>query len=142
MTLTALWLIIGIALCLMELLIPTAFLESALGVSAFFVALLSGIVRPLAWQIALWMVFSLILFGVLRRLVPKKGSSTLQAAVDARTLTAIIPGETGRVIYEGCSWQARCSDETVAIAANQTVFVIGRQGNTLIVLPQSTLESA
>ena len=51
-----LWVIIGVVLCVMELLLPTAFIESALGVSAFAVALLSFVVPGLNYQIMLWMI--------------------------------------------------------------------------------------
>lgn len=141
MSLTLLWVIIGVALCLMELLVPTAFLESALGVSALAVALLSGVVTQLSLQIGLWMLFSLLTFWLLHRFVPKHTPPTLLDATEARTLTAIAPGQTGRVIYEGNSWPARCEDEGLAIAADQLVFVVQRHGNTLFVLPQSILRS-
>ena len=60
-------------------------------------------------------------------------------STEARTLTAIPPGRSGRVMYEGSSWQACCSDTEVAIASDERVVVVGRQGNTLIVLPESVL---
>ncbi|MEL7354902.1 MAG: NfeD family protein, partial [Cyanobacteria bacterium J06560_5] len=61
-------------------------------------------------------------------------------ATEARTTTEILPGKTGRVIYEGNSWQARCEDDQVAIAPDQEVFVVQRKGNTLIVIPLSTFQ--
>jgi membrane protein implicated in regulation of membrane protease activity len=39
------------------------------------------------------------------------------------------------VLYEGSSWQARCRDEALAIAPQQKVKVIDREGTTLIVMP-------
>jgi membrane protein implicated in regulation of membrane protease activity len=125
----------------MELLLPTAFLESALGVSALIVALLTGIVPTFSGQVVLWMVLSLLMFWGLRRFVPKTTPPVLRDATEARTLTAIPAGRTGRVLYEGNSWQARCSDDEVAIAPDQSVFVVGRQGNTLIVLPENILKA-
>ncbi|WP_439648944.1 NfeD family protein [Leptolyngbya ohadii] len=50
-----------------------------------------------------------------------------------------MPGQTGRVIYEGNSWQARCEDEGMTIAPNQRVYVVDRRGTTLIVIPESLL---
>jgi membrane protein implicated in regulation of membrane protease activity len=41
MNLVWFWLILGTLLCLMELFIPTAFVESTLGISAFVVALVA-----------------------------------------------------------------------------------------------------
>lgn len=134
------WVIIGVALCAMELLIPSAFIESALGVSAFIVALLSFAVPGWNYQIVLWMVISLLTFWALKRLVPNRTAPALREATEARTTTAIAPGQTGRVIYEGNSWQARCEDSKVSIESDQEVFVVERRGNTLIVIPLSTFQ--
>ncbi|MGC1307442.1 MAG: NfeD family protein [Phormidesmis sp.] len=134
------WVIIGVVLCLMELLLPTAFIESALGVSAFVVALLTFLVPNVNVQIVLWMVLSFLMFWALKRLVPNRTAPTLRDATEARTTTAIAPGQIGRVIYEGNSWQARCDDDKVAIAPGQEVFVVERKGNTLIVIPLSTFQ--
>ncbi|MEO0352331.1 MAG: NfeD family protein [Cyanobacteria bacterium P01_A01_bin.15] len=140
MNLAIFWILLGVALCVMELMIPTAFLESALGVSAFLVGILV-LVLPVAfsWQVAMWMVLSLLMFWALRRFAPRRQPPALMDATEARTITAIPPGSSGRVIYEGNSWPACCSDQEVAIATNQTVIVVGRQGNTLIVMPESAL---
>jgi membrane protein implicated in regulation of membrane protease activity len=134
------WVIVGAVLCAMELLIPSAFVESALGVSAFIVALLTFVVPGVNYQIALWMLLSVLLFWVLKRFVPNRTAPALREATEARTTTEIPPGQAGRVIYEGNSWQARCSDDKVAIAPNQEVFVVERKGNTLIVIPLSTFQ--
>ncbi len=132
------WVSIGVALCLMELLLPTAFIESALGVSALVVALLVIVVPSVNYQILLWMILSILTFRVLKRFVPNRTAPTLREATEARTTTPILPGQVGRVIYEGNSWQARCNDEKVSIDPDQEVFVIERKGNTLIVVPLST----
>ncbi len=138
---TLFWIVIGVVLCVMELVIPTAFLESALGVSAFVTGLLSLWITDFGFQIAVWMGLSLVAFWLFKRLVPKHTAPTLRDSTSARTLTSIPQGQPGRVMYEGSSWQARCSDEGLAIAPDQSVLVVGRQGNTLIVLPESTLLS-
>ena len=121
-------------------MIPSAFLESALGVSAVMVGLLV-MVLPITfnWQVALWMVLSMMMFWALRRFSPRQQPPALMDATEARTITSIPPGNSGRVMYEGNSWPACCSDQEMAIATNQTVIVIGRQGNTLIVMPESAL---
>ncbi len=131
----------GVALCVMELMIPTAFLESALGVSAIVVGFLTMLLPAVnfSWQVALWMVLSLLMFWALRRFSPRRQPPTLMDSTEARTITSIPPGQSGRVMYEGNSWPACCSDREVAIATNQTVIVVGRQGNTLIVMPESAL---
>ncbi|MEO0867359.1 MAG: NfeD family protein [Cyanobacteria bacterium J06642_11] len=140
MNLAIFWVLLGVALCVMELMIPTAFLESALGVSAVAVGLLITVLSmPFSWQVALWMVLSLMMFWALRRFAPRQQAPALMDATEARTITSIPPGESGRVMYEGNSWPACCSDHEMAIATGQTVIVVGRQGNTLIVIPESTL---
>ncbi|MEA5465764.1 NfeD family protein [Leptothoe sp. PORK10 BA2] len=140
MNLAIFWILLGVALCVMELMIPTAFLESALGVSAVIVGLLA-LALPMGfnWQVALWMVLSLMMFLGLRRFAPRRQPPALMDATEARTITAIPPGSSGRVMYEGNSWPACCSDREMAIATDQTVIVIGRQGNTLIVMPESAI---
>lgn len=134
------WVIVGVVLCLMELVLPTAFIESALGVSAFVVALLTWVVPNPNLQIVLWMVISMLTFWALKRFIPNRTAPALKEATEARTTTVISPGQVGRVIYEGNSWQARCSDDQLSIEPNQEVFVVERKGNTLIVLPLSTFQ--
>ncbi|NJN02334.1 MAG: NfeD family protein [Leptolyngbyaceae cyanobacterium SL_1_1] len=140
MSLVLFWVLIGIALCLMELLLPTQFIESALGISAFIVALLSPVIPQFGFQVGLWMIFSLAFLFLLKRLVPKNTPRILLDSTEARTLTSIAPGQSGRVLYEGNSWQARCEDNRLAIAVDQPVLVTGRSGNTLLVLPESELQ--
>ena len=134
------WLILGTVLCLMELFIPTAFEESTLGVSALIVALVALVVPLFNLQAVLWMVLSLVFIFFLKRFVPQRTPPILLDATEARTLTAIAPGEAGRVIYEGNSWQARCDDEGLTIGVNQTVVVVRRKGNTLYVMPESEIK--
>ncbi|MFM7472062.1 MAG: NfeD family protein [Nodosilinea sp. LVE1205-7] len=133
------WLVLGTILCLMELLLPTAFVESTLGLSAFVVAMASQVLPSLTAQIILWMVLSVIFIALLRRFSPKQTPYILQASTEARTLTAIPPGQPGRVLYEGNSWQARCEDEATEIAENQRVVVTRRRGNTLYIMPDRGL---
>ncbi|PSN12688.1 hypothetical protein C7293_19075 [filamentous cyanobacterium CCT1] len=135
------WAILGAVFCLMELFLPTGFVESTLGISAFIVAFFALAVPIFSLQIVLWVALSLVFIFLLRRFVPKRTPYSLQESTEARTLTAIAPGKTGRVIYEGNSWQARCDDETITIGADQPVVVISRKGNTLYVIPESALRA-
>jgi membrane protein implicated in regulation of membrane protease activity len=136
-----LWLIAGLILCVMELVLPTAFVELTMGISAVIVACVAWFVPSLTVQVVLWLLLSVGLTVLLRRLLPKRATPTIEDAKNAKTLTDIPPGQTGRVIYEGNSWQARCEDEQLAIAANQPVYVVGRRGTTLIVLPEYLIHS-
>ena len=130
------WFTAGITLCVIEVVLPTAFMEVILGISAIIVAGISLFVPSFGIQVAIWMALSLILVVLVRRFLPKPTSfSMMDDSRDAKTLTSIPPGDTGRVLYEGGSWQARCGDKTLAIAANQKVYVVARKGNTLVVVP-------
>ncbi|MGH2413051.1 MAG: NfeD family protein [Microcystaceae cyanobacterium] len=135
-----LWLIAGSLLCLMELLFPTAFVAFMMGISAIFVAVISLLVSNLALQVFLWLLSSTILILLSRRfLTPKRRVAYLDEDREGETLTEIPPGKAGRVIYEGNSWRAQCEDEKLAIAPHQKVYIIRRQGNTLIVLPANII---
>ena len=139
---TLVWLIAGAVLCGLELLLPTAFVAFMMGISALIVALVSLVIPNLGWQIILWLGLSISFIFLSRRFMPKaKQSRSIQDAVVAETLTAIAPGKEGRVIYEGNSWRARCADHQSAIAPDQRVYVVRREGTTLIVLPEHLLHS-
>jgi len=133
------WLIAGMILCLMEFAIPTAFIEFTMGVSAILVALISMVVPQFILQVVLWLMLSVGLAILSRQLVPSGQHVSIEDAKEARTLTEIAPGQIGRVLYEGNSWQARCEDEGIAIAPHQRVCVVTRRGNTLIVIPETLL---
>ncbi|MDA0266812.1 MAG: NfeD family protein [Cyanobacteria bacterium] len=135
------WLMAGVVLCLMELFLPTAFVEATLGISALLVSVFALFIPQVSIQIGLWLVFSVLTVLALRRFLPKRTPYTLAASTEARTITSILPGETGRVLYEGNSWQARCEDYQAEIAVHQRVIVVGRQGNTLLVMPEQALNS-
>jgi membrane protein implicated in regulation of membrane protease activity len=138
---TLFWLISGALLCLTELFLPTAFVALMMGLSAFAVAGISVFFPYLNLQIFLWMVLSVVFVLLSRCLVPKGKARAIADSQEAKTLTEILPGETGRVIYEGNSWQARCEDTFATIPPNQNVIVVGRKGTTLIVVPENLLHS-
>jgi len=130
------WLLTGAILCTLEFFIPTAFAEVALGLSAFLVALISVVLPQFGLQVALWMVFSIVFVLLVRRFIkPSRRPQQSLDATEATTLTEILPGKLGRVLYEGNSWQAICDDEMVTIAPDQPVYVTGRRGTTLLVMP-------
>ncbi|RCJ23901.1 hypothetical protein A6S26_20075 [Nostoc sp. ATCC 43529] len=140
---TLIWLLAGAVLCLTELFLPSAFVAFMMGISAFIVALLSGVGLTSVWlQIVVWLLLSTTLIVLSRRfLQPRRRKSKIQDAVTAETLTEIPPGKTGRVLYEGNSWQARCDDDKFSIAPHQRVYVVRREGTTLIVIPENLLHS-
>lgn len=137
------WLIIGALLCSLEFIFPTAFMEFMLGMGAMAVAVIIYFIPSLDpnFQILLWLIFSSVAILVSRRFfTPKTAIRTLSDAAEAETITAIAPGQPGRILYEGSSWRARCADETMAIDAQETVYVVRREGTTLIVMPRHCLE--
>ena len=139
---TLLWLVAGAVLCLMELVLPTAFVAFMMGISAFVVALVSLIFPQLAMQVFLWLALSTAFVLLSRRLLTAGRRITkIQDAIVAETLTEIPAGKEGRVLYEGNSWRARCEDHFLAIAPNQKVYVARREGTTLIVVPENLLHS-
>lgn len=132
-----LWLLAGSALCLVELFLPTAFVTFTMGISALVVALVALIIPQFSVQVVLWLILSTIFVFLSRRLLPSSKASKSLDALEGRTLTEIPAGETGRILYEGNSWQARCADDTEVIAPNQKVYVVRREGNTLIIIPHN-----
>jgi membrane protein implicated in regulation of membrane protease activity len=139
--LTWLWLLIGVALCAIELILPTAFVSFAMGVSAVVVAIAAPILPHLGLQIVLWLTLSTACVFLSRRLMPAPHRhSKIQDATVAETLTEIAAGKEGRVLYEGNSWRARCADEKLSVLPQQKVYVVSREGTTLIVMPESLIQ--
>ena len=137
---TLIWLIAGACLCLSELFIPTAFVAFMMGISAFIVALLSLVVGNLWLQALSWLLLSTSLIVLSRKYIsPPRRKSKIRDAVLGETITEIPPGKTGRVLYEGNSWRARCDDEKAFIAPYQRVYIVRREGTTLIVMPENLL---
>lgn len=136
------WLIIGIALCVTELLIPlpTFLIAGAMGIAAIFVAAIALILPIPALQILVWMLISGLLVMFSRRFIPRD-SHQLKEASEGFTLTAIPAGQTGRVQHEGVSWKAKCDNPQIEIAAQQKVIVLRRQGTMLIVVPENWLDN-
>jgi membrane protein implicated in regulation of membrane protease activity len=140
-TYTLVWLIAGAVLCLLELLLPTAFVAFMMGISALIVALVSLLTPHLSLQIILWLGLSTSFVLLSRRFIPKaKKSHLIQDAGIAQTLTEIAPGKEGRVIYEGNSWRARCEERENAIAPDEKVYVVRREGTLLIVISARVLD--
>lgn len=129
------WLSLGVLLCAIEFVVPTAFVSFVMGLSAIAVALISLAVGAPSLQVLLWMGLSGGLLWAAQRWVNRPGASPRLDAVEAETMGEIAAGRSGRVLYEGQSWAARCEDETQVIAPGQRVYVTGRRGTTLLVIP-------
>ena len=130
------WLIAGSVLCLIEAVIPNAFVTFLMGISAIVVAAIALIVPIWGLQVFLWLLLSTVLLVVSRRWFhPRARHRIIGDAQEGETITAITPGKEGRVLYEGNSWRAECEDESIVISPQEKVYVVRRRGNTLIVLP-------
>ncbi|MDZ8052144.1 MAG: NfeD family protein [Aulosira sp. ZfuVER01] len=140
---TLIWLLAGSVLCLMELFLPSAFVAFMMGISAIAVAIMSQFFLGSLWlQVVVWLLLStLLIVGSRRFLQPRRRNSKIQNAITGETLTEIPAGKTGRVLYEGNSWQARCDDEKLSVAPHQRVYIVRREGTTLIVMPENLLHS-
>ena len=135
------WLAVGVLLLLLEVVVPTAFTASMMGFSALVVALIARLLpSQIALQVGIWIGLSVAFVAIAHRLSPKNQAFSIKDATEADTITEILPGKAGRVQYEGGSWRAVCGD-TSAIAPGQKVYVIGRQGTTLVVVPKNLLDS-
>ncbi|MDX2255420.1 MAG: NfeD family protein [Pseudanabaenaceae cyanobacterium bins.39] len=139
---TQIWLIIGVALCVIELLVPlpTFLIAGAMGIAALIVAAIALLLPIPALQIVAWMVVSAALVMLSRRFIPKD-SLKLQDSNEGITISEIPAGSSGRVKHEGVSWRAMCDDEHLSIPANQKVIILRRQGTTLIVVPENWLSN-
>lgn len=137
---SGLWSIAGIVLCLIELIVPTAFTAVCMGVSALLVALVA-LVFPswFGFQVAIWMLLSSGLVALGYRVNKKRTYRKIQASTEAEALTAMMPNQLGRVLYEGTSWQARCAEGVESIAVHEQLHVVDREGTTLIVMPMHLL---
>ncbi|HCQ20970.1 MAG: NfeD family protein [Anabaena sp. CoA2_C59] len=135
------WLLGGSVLCLTELFLPSAFVCFIMGTSALMVGLLSYLGIGNLWiQVAAWLLLSTTLTILSRRfLQPRRRKSLIQDAAIGETLTEILPGQVGRVLYEGNSWRAKCDDHKITLPSQQTVYVVRREGTTLIVMPDNFL---
>ncbi|MEM6612598.1 MAG: NfeD family protein, partial [Cyanobacteria bacterium P01_C01_bin.72] len=132
------WFIVAAAgvLCSMEFIFPTAFVSFMMGIAALLVAVVSWFLPQYTLLMGLWLLFSTGLILLSRRLfTPKRKLSITGDDSEATAIGGIPAGSAGRVIYEGNSWRAKCADETRDIAPNEPVYIVNKQGNTLIVLP-------
>lgn len=134
---TLLWIIAGVILCFLEFFLPTAFVTFMMGIAALLVAIISLVLPQYPLLVALWLLFSTLLTIFTRRFFTPKRKSIISDDSEAETLTVIPAGKSGRVLYEGNSWRAKCADETREIGSNELVYIVDKKGNTLIVLPRN-----
>lgn len=111
---------------------PTIF---ALGIAAVITAIAALSIPNISVQFLIWAILAVVMALILRSMVPAESASGLEDPPEAQVQIAIPRGGVGEVSYEGSYWSARCQISDIAIAAGETVRVVGRTGNTLMVLP-------
>ena len=153
-----LWLIIGVLLGLIELLIiktqpqkyrfyvlmmgASALIEAFIlwrGSIAFQFSWVDIMYEDFDWQIMYWMAIAMPLAIWVRPVFIIRKKFVIPESTEATTISEILPGETGMVIYEGASWKARNEDSQGSIAPRQKVYVLRREGNILIVVHEKFL---
>jgi membrane protein implicated in regulation of membrane protease activity len=138
---TIFWIIFAGILCSIEFIFPTAFVSFMMGVAALLVAVVSLFLPQYILLVGLWLLFSTALTFLSRRVfTPKRKISITGDDSEATAISGIPAGSAGRVLYEGNSWRAKCADETRDIAPNEPVYIVRKQGNTLIVLPSRMID--
>jgi len=135
------WALAGALLCLLEVVLPTDFIFFALGASAFGVALVALLLPQVSLQVGLWLLLSVAIVIGLRQWARAGRSPAIAEATTAETIADIPAGKTGRVGVVGVWWRARCADDAIAVPSGQDVLVLGREGNTLIVMPEQLLSA-
>lgn len=128
---------------MMEFVFPTAFVSFMMGIAAFVVAIFSLFLPQYTLLMGLWLILATGLTILSRRFfTPKRKVAVTGDETEAIAVSGIPAGTTGRVLYEGNSWRAKCADETRDIAPNEPVYVLQKQGNTLIILPSKMIDQS
>ena len=128
-----LWLIGGLMGLLIGMIIGEPSI-AAIGLAAIITAIAAISIQQLTLQLIIWGVLSVALTVLMRGMVPKE-SADLRPVSNAEVVREIPQGYAGEVAYEGSLWKARCQVSDITISEGEQVHVVGRQGNTLIVIP-------
>ena len=139
-----LWLYVGAFLMLAELLLP-GFVNFFFGLSAATVGLIRfalGESFTLTWQLAAFSAFTILYLAVLRRVLTKIFSGSVEhSSIDldnsavgrtGQVTAEIAPPKTGRVMIGDAEWTAIAS---APIAAGVDVKVVGQDNLTMTVEP-------
>lgn len=139
------WFIIGLALFLLELVLP-GFVIFFFGVGAWITALLCLVANPnLNIQVLVFAVTSVLSLLALRKMIQKRfflaKDDGLSDSVEdeftgkeAVALNSFKPGDTGKVDFKGTSWKAESDSE---IHEGQRVVIKNKESFKLIVEPKN-----
>jgi len=135
------WLIAGLALALLELILPGG-VVIFLGLAALAVALAFklGFLASVAHGFIAWFILSILFLFFLRALFLKcfEGDSSVQdASEEGEYLSALVdvvehvfPYREGRVAFRGTTWPARSEEE---LPSGSKAVIVGREGNIWII---------
>ena len=137
------WFIIGLALFLLELVLP-GFVIFFFGVGAWITALLCLIANPgLNLQVIVFAITSVLSLLALRKLIQKRFFYTKEGmsesvedeftGKEAIALTDFEPGKNGKVDFKGTTWKAE--SESV-ISEGQRVIIKNKESFKLFVEPK------
>lgn len=139
------WFFAGLALILLEFVVPGVILVF-FGVAAWIVAILAGtgLVDSTTWQLLVFIVASLVLLFGLRRLIKPWFMGEISTVSPAGLeeiigkqvkVLADIPGgqDTGKVELKGAEWRARSL--SCALPRGALATVAARDGLVLVVVP-------
>lgn len=135
------WLIIGVALIILEVFTPS-FFAASLAIGAFAAAILAYFDASLAWQMGIFSAVGLASVFFVRPLATKYLYSTEDVKTNADALIGKIgiikekikDGNLGRVAIDGDEWQCRSMEE-MSLSVGQKVRVIDRESIILTVEP-------
>ncbi len=139
------WFIIGLALFLLELVLP-GFVIFFFGVGAWITALLCLVANPgLNLQVIVFAVTSVLSLLALRKMIQKRFFLAKDDGLSDRVedeftgkeavaLSDLEPGKIGKVDFKGTTWKAE-SESTVN--KGQTVIIKNKEDFKLIVEPKN-----
>lgn len=135
-----LWIAFGVGFWVLEFAAP-GLIAGSLGAAALLVAFVTGLISlPLQWFAFFVLSSAFILLS--RRLLPKSSTELEESARDPGVVTVtILPGSTGRVAFQGTTWNARSEAVDRELPPGTQVIVVAQKGNMLSVVPIDLLKS-
>jgi len=138
------WFIIGLALFLLELVMP-GFVIFFFGVGAWITSLLCLIIHPSAnVQVIVFAITSVVTLAIFRRMIRKKFFYSKEdhskivedefTGREAKALNDFGNGTDGKVEFKGTTWDARSESE---VRKDSLVIILRKESFKLIVEPKT-----
>ena len=138
--LTIFWAVLGISLWVIEVFTP-GLIAGSIGTAALLMLLVGLPIASPALQFFVFALLSAAFIAISNRLVPK-----MHPELDSpfyreqvTVTTDILPGELGRVAFQGTTWSARCELSDLPLSVGTKVMIVGQKGNVLEVMPINML---